>query len=81
LGGIMDFITKINLSATEFNSLIVKRNNAEKWFDEPTTTEIDRQKWYPKILQLNKDIDQKGKELESLGFTMRDKFYWYGIPG
>lgn len=75
----MNQVDKINQLISEFNSLVDRRNKAEKWFDETTTTEADREKWTPVILKLNADIEIKQKELESTGFIVKEEFIWYGI--
>ena len=75
----MDNVGKINNLISDFNALVTRRNKAEKWFDEPTTTDADRVKWNDSIFKLNDDIDAKAKELEALEFTMQKEFYWEGI--
>jgi len=77
----MDNISKINNLISEFNTLIARRDKAEKWFDEITTTDTNRLKWEPSIINMSKDIEIKAKQLEVLEFVMQEKFYWYGIGG
>ena len=70
---------KINKLIAEFNTLVTRRNNAEKWFDLPSTSDADRDKWTDGIFKLSDDIEGKARELELLGFVMQLKFIWYGI--
>lgn len=72
-------IDKINKLIAEFDKLVARRNKAEKWYDEPATTDVDRAKWEDSIFKLNDDIEIKAKEFELLDCVMQEKFYWYGI--
>ena len=77
--GRVSMIDKINKLISEFNALVNRRNNAEKWFDLTSTSDVDRDKWQDGIFKLNDDIEGKARELELLGFVMQLKFIWYGI--
>ena len=71
----MDIISKIE----DFNILVARKEKAEKWFDLPTTTDTEREKWFPGILEICDRLVELDKELKDLGYQVKPEEYWQGI--
>ena len=71
----MDIISKV----LEFNTLVERKLKAEKLFDLPTITDLDRDKWFPGLIEICNGIVEIAKELKVLGYEVKDEDFWQGI--
>ncbi len=63
----------------EFNTLVSRKEKAEKLYDDPTTTDADREKWYPGVLEICNKLNDLSKELRQLGYDVKPEAFWEGI--
>ncbi len=63
----------------EFNGFVERKEKAEKWFDDPKTTDSDRELMTPELLKVCNRLVGISKELESLGYKVHSKAFWEGI--
>lgn len=72
-------MNNIQSMINEFNALVARKENAEKWFDDPKTTDTEREQMTPELLKICNRMVEISKDLESAGHKVPPEAFWLGI--
>lgn len=64
---------------SRFNDTLERYRKAESWFDDPAISEEEKDKHYPKLIQITRECGKAEKALTAIGFTFTREQLLNGI--